>query len=120
MKSEIETTKKREEQATVYIDRECGMCVRFAEFVTKRDPRHRFTFEDARDRCGAGSVCPDAIELRTNGSTFSGSDATLRIVGGLRFPWSLLGALLVLPRAVREPIYRWIAHRRRKFWPRNP
>ena len=44
------------------------------------------------------------------------SDAVLAIWGGLEGPWRALRVLAAVPRAVRNPIYRWVArHRYRLF-----
>jgi predicted DCC family thiol-disulfide oxidoreductase YuxK len=49
------------------------------------------------------------------------SEAVLAIWAGLDWPWSLLGAFRIVPRPLRDPIYRWIArHRYRLFGRRDP
>ena len=43
-------------------------------------------------------------------------DDKLRIARRLRFPWPLLYVGILLPRALRDAIYRWIARNRYRWF----
>lgn len=47
------------------------------------------------------------------------STAVLRIARYLRFPWNLGFALVLVPRALRDPAYDWMARNRHR-WSRTP
>jgi len=61
-----------------------------------------------------------SIVLWRDGEVFTESDAILRILGELRGPWSWLRGFCVIPRGLRNMLYRWIArHRYRWFGKRE-
>jgi predicted DCC family thiol-disulfide oxidoreductase YuxK len=110
--------------ATILFDGVCNLCNGFVQFVIARDPGARFRFaalqSDAaasllRD-AGAIAPLPDSIVLVEDGRLHFRSDAALRILRGLRFPWPLAYGFVVLPRFVRDRVYDLIAaHRYRWF-----
>ena len=53
--------------------------------------------------------------LLDGGTLYSKSDAVLRIARGLRAPWPLIGVLAIVPRALRDVVYDWVA-RNRYHW----
>ncbi|MFO1489463.1 MAG: DCC1-like thiol-disulfide oxidoreductase family protein [Kiritimatiellia bacterium] len=57
--------------------------------------------------------------LIEDGRAFLESTAALRIARGLRFPWPLLSVLLIVPRVLRDPVYRWIARHRYRWFGRR-
>jgi predicted DCC family thiol-disulfide oxidoreductase YuxK len=67
-------------------------------------------------RFGIDAADPETLIVVQGGKALRDSDAILAIWRGLGWPWRALGALGVLPRAMRDPGYRWIArHRYRLF-----
>jgi predicted DCC family thiol-disulfide oxidoreductase YuxK len=60
----------------------------------------------------------DTLILVEGGTAYVRSDAALRVARLLRFPWGLAGALLVVPRFVREPLYRLVARYRYRLFGR--
>ncbi len=114
-------------RSVVLFDGVCNLCAGVVRFVARRDPHARFRFaslqSDAAQALLAGadapSPLPDSIVLVDAGRAFVESDAALRIARGLRFPWPLLAAFLVLPRFVRDPLYRFVARRRYRWFGRK-
>jgi len=110
--------------ATILFDGVCNLCNGFVQFVIARDPAARFRFatlqSDAasavlRD-AGVTAPLPDSIVLVEDGAAHVRSGAALRILRGLRFPWPLAYALIIVPRVVRDRAYDFIAaHRYRWF-----
>lgn len=115
-----------QEQATspiVFYDGVCGLCNRSVHFVIGRDRRARFQFaplqgttlqslglSEYRDKL-------DTMLLYENGRAFARSDAVLRILSKLRWPWSWLGVMgFCVPRFLREATYRWVARRRYRWF----
>ncbi|MFQ5628158.1 MAG: thiol-disulfide oxidoreductase DCC family protein [bacterium] len=58
----------------------------------------------------------DTIILLENGNFFSASTAILRIVKRLPLPWYLLYAFIIIPTFIRDPVYRFIARHRYKWF----
>jgi predicted DCC family thiol-disulfide oxidoreductase YuxK len=110
----------------VLYDGACGLCDRLVQFVLPRDPHGRFRFaplqsELARghlERAGLPTDDFDTMVLIEEGTVHVRSTAALRVVRRLRFPWPLLYAGIVVPRALRDAVYRWVARNRKRLFPR--
>ena len=113
--------------ATILFDGVCNLCNGFVQFVIARDPQARFRFaalsSDAAQcllrEAGLRPPLPDTMILIEDGRAYLRSDAPLRIARGLRFPWPLAAAFLVLPRFIRDRAYDFIAARRYKWFGRR-
>jgi predicted DCC family thiol-disulfide oxidoreductase YuxK len=57
--------------------------------------------------------------LIENGVAYTESTAALRVSRHLRFAWPLCYAGIVLPRALRDPVYRFIASHRYQWFGRQ-
>ena len=98
----------------------CNLCAASVRFVLERDEKSAFDFaslqsETARTllaEAGASAELPDSIVLLDADGVHLRSDAALRIAARLRRPWPLLAALRVLPRAIRDPLYDFVARHR--------
>ena len=67
-----------------------------------------------RGATGAGD--PDSVVLIEDGRGDTHSTAALRVVGRLRAPLRWLSALVVVPRAIRDAVYRWIGRNRYRWF----
>jgi predicted DCC family thiol-disulfide oxidoreductase YuxK len=115
------------EPATILFDGVCNLCNASVQLVIRRDPRARFRFaplgSDAANEvlrgAGAGNPpvpLPDSILLVQGGRVFTRSGAVLRIARGLRFPWPLLYAFIVVPRPLRDWAYSVVARNRYRWF----
>ena len=112
---------------TILFDGVCNLCNGFVRFVIERDPHARFRFgalsSDAAVKvladAGVRGPIPDSIVLVQDGRVYFRSDAPLRIARGLRFPWPLFTAFVVVPRFVRDWVYDFIAARRYRWFGRR-
>ena len=113
---------------TILFDGVCNLCNGFVQFVIKRDPKGGFRFgalssEPARQvlkDAGIHESIPDSIVLVQDGQVYFRSDAPLRIVRGLAFPWPLFAVYAMVPREIRDRVYDFIAaHRYRWFGRRD-
>ena len=104
----------------------CNLCDASVQFVMRHDPEERFRFaslqsEAARpylDRAGLdASYLASLVLVDEAGDVHVGSDAALGVGKRLSAPWrQLASAGAVVPRPVREAVYRFIAkHRYRVF-----
>jgi len=108
----------------VLFDGVCGLCTGSVRFIIRRDLDRALRFASLQSEVGAGLASHygidagalDTLVLIDGGKAFFRSDAVLRIVRFLTFPWRLAGVLSLAPRWAREPFYRLIAqHRYRLF-----
>jgi len=54
--------------------------------------------------------------LYEDGRFYDRSGAVLHIARLLGFPWSLAFALMIIPRAMRDAVYNWVAANRYKWF----
>ncbi len=118
------------ETSLVLFDGSCTLCNGFVQFLIARDPKGRFRFaplqgETGRRACTAvglhlpGTVNPDSIVVIEDGTARVRSDAVLAIAARLPFPWSMLTLGKVLPRGLRDALYRIVARNRYRWFGRR-
>lgn len=101
----------------VLYDGYCNLCSHTVQWIIRNKGRRKFSFlplheaEELPLELSEG----DSVLLVNHGRVYDRSGAALRIACGLRFPWPLLGILLVVPRFLRDPVYSLVA-RNRKRW----
>lgn len=114
--------KDQSASAIVFFDGVCHLCQGAVKFIIRRDPRGRFHFASLQSSSAqkllAGRLVDtgDTMLLLEKVRIYSRSAAALRIAKGLRFPWPLLYIFIVVPPAVRNAVYRWIAANRYKWF----
>jgi len=107
----------------ILFDGFCHLCSRSVDFIIKRDKKGLFRFVALQSEAGeylkrrlSLDVTADSVILWKNGMLYYRSDAALRIALRLRFPWPLTGVFLIIPRIVRDRIYRLIADNRHRWF----
>lgn len=111
----------------ILFDALCVLCSANAQFILRHDRRRRFrlaSLQSAAGRalCREHGVDPDdpSTMLVVDGArVWRDSDAVLAILAGLGAPWSAARALASVPRAVRDPFYRWVARNRFRLFGRR-
>ena len=114
------------EHPVVLFDGVCNLCNGSVNFAIDRDPGARLRFaalqsDAARrifERLGRAMPAgdPASIVLVDRDRLYEGSGAILRIARYLRGAWPMLAALLVVPRPLRDAVYRWGAARRYRWF----
>jgi predicted DCC family thiol-disulfide oxidoreductase YuxK len=111
----------------ILFDGVCNLCSGVVRFVVARDPHARFRFaalqsDAARRACieaGAAppaAVDPDSVIVIADGRVLDRSDAALAIAARLPFPWPLFGVFRILPRGLRDWLYRLVARNRYRWF----
>jgi predicted DCC family thiol-disulfide oxidoreductase YuxK len=100
----------------VLFDGVCNFCNAAVRFIAANDPTGRYAFAplqttEARD--------PETFVLIENGRRYERSDAVLYLALGLRAPWPLAFALILVPRPVRDAAYTWFAQNRYRWFGRQ-
>ena len=124
-------------------DGPCHLCQSSVRFIRRRQKKPVFTFlplqsEEARTLLASCLDTADeqvaqeiakllqkakmeaqTLVLIENGCCYLRSDAALRIAKYLRFPWSLLTALRIIPRPLRDAAYNFVARNRYRWFGRD-
>lgn len=113
----------------VLFDGECALCNGWVKFVLQRDPEGRIHFAplqgptarhilSARQDAPAGlttlilvedaGAATERIRVR--------SDAALAVLGQLSGIWPVVGCLRIVPRAIRDLVYDFVARHRYQWF----
>ena len=112
----------------VLFDGVCNLCQWAVRFIIQRDPGAVFRFASLQSAVGQQLLIehgltisgePASVVLIAEGQAHTHTDAALRIARRLSAPWPLFWALIVVPRALRDPIYRLIARNRYRWFGRQ-
>ncbi|WP_076073084.1 thiol-disulfide oxidoreductase DCC family protein [Sphingomonas montana] len=112
------------EHPIILFDAECVLCSANAQFVLTYDRARRFRLAamqgpvgaDISRRHGIDPANPATILVVQGGHALRDSDAVIAIYAGLGWPWRLAGIARLIPRALRDPAYRWVARNRYRFF----
>lgn len=114
----------------ILFDGVCNLCSGVVHFLIARDPHARFRFaalqsEAARAACARvghelpASTTPSTVVVIEQGRALERSDAALAIARRLPFPWPMFGVFGVLPRGIRDALYRILARHRYRWFGRT-
>jgi predicted DCC family thiol-disulfide oxidoreductase YuxK len=109
----------------VYFDGHCNVCNAFIDFLIRRDSRGRLCYaplqgETARTRLPSTLVTAmSTMALEENGAVTVESTAAIRTIAVLGGPYLLMKLFLLVPRFLRDGVYRWIAKHRYLWWGRR-
>ncbi len=111
------------EGPVVFYDGVCGLCDRSVQALIKLDKGHKLRYATLQGETATGLFGePEgeagswSIKLLEDGRVYERSTAAIRaatIAGGLG---KLAAVLLVVPRFVRDGVYRWIATNRYRWF----
>lgn len=104
----------------VLFDGVCNLCNGFVQFVLTREARSKLHFANQQSLQGQKLIREfglDDSKLKTmvliaDGNAYVRSEAVLRTMGYLRAPWTWMQALLIVPGAIRDLFYNYIAANR--------
>jgi predicted DCC family thiol-disulfide oxidoreductase YuxK len=102
----------------------CVLCNGFVRFLIKRDPQKRLQFTTNYSETGAAmfaatgqdSGAPTSVILADGEARYFESDAALRAIAALGGGWRLVSVFRIAPPFVRNPVYRFIATRRYRWF----
>lgn len=105
------------EKGLIVFDSYCVLCSATVSFLTKIDRKQNlyFTTFDSKvwkDITGEKTSEPDSIVFFRNGKSYIQSDAVIMILATLGYPWRLFNFFRIIPRFLREKLYRLIARNR--------
>ena len=107
----------------ILFDGECHFCDRSVQFIIKRDTKGFFQFASLQSDVGKALLkqygAPmniDSFVLIENNRCYFQSSAGLRVCKSLKGMWKLCYFLLVVPKPLRDGVYRVIARNRYKWF----
>jgi len=117
-----------ETRPIIVFDAECLLCSANAQFVLNHDRQGRFLLASMQGEAGSAlyrrfgidPADPDTLIVVEGDRVRRDSDAILAIWAGLGWPWRAGAMFRLVPRALRDLVYRWVArHRYRLFGRRD-
>lgn len=104
----------------IVFDGVCVLCNGWVRFLLKHDRVGRYRFAAMQTDAGRALLArhgldpddPASFLLVDGAEAWTDSDAIRRVLTGLGGAWRLAGAMAVVPRVVRDPLYRWVARNR--------
>lgn len=113
----------------VLFDGVCNLCNSAVRWLVEHDPEGRLSFASLQssaarrvlDAAGVdeASELPDSMVLVDRKGVHVRSTAALRIAGLLGFPYSLGRIAILVPRPLRDAVYRLIARNRYRWFGRR-
>lgn len=112
-----------EENPIVLFDGVCNYCNAMVNFAIRNDKKAVIKFAPLQSEAGRMlkekfRVDPriDSVIFVDDGKAYTHSDAAIRITKYLNWPSKALYAFKIVPRFIREPLYKWIARNRYKWF----
>lgn len=112
-----------EEHPVILFDGECNLCNASVDLVMRNDSDALFRFASLQSDAARRILEPYGRDPDLLGSiilvddgVFRESDAVLRIARQMDGAWPLLYIFVVIPRFIRDPVYRWIARNRYRWF----
>lgn len=111
----------------IVFDSLCRLCSANAQFILKRDRRRRFRLASLQSEAGVAlyrrfdldPAAPASFILVHGNRALRDSDAVLTLYEGLGWPWRAAALGRLVPRALRDPLYRWVARYRYRLFGRR-
>ncbi len=92
-------------------------------FAIRNDKKSVLRFAPLQTKTGTAlkekyKIVPetDSVLLIENGKAYTYSDAAIRIAKHLSWPAKSLYGLIIVPKFIRQPFYKWIAKNRYKWF----
>lgn len=116
-----------DERPIIVFDSICPLCSAQVQFILSHDRQRRYRLAPMQGaagmalyrRFGIDPADPDTFLLVEDGKAMRDSDAVIAILRGLGGPWRAAGMARIVPRALRNRLYRWVARNRYRLFGRR-
>ncbi|HEY0660329.1 MAG TPA: thiol-disulfide oxidoreductase DCC family protein [Lysobacter sp.] len=113
--------------AIIVFDGVCVLCNGWVRFLLRHDHARRYRYAAMQSESGRGLLAahgldpddPNSFLLLEDGHAWTDTDALQRVLTGLGGPWKLAAAIGACPKALRDPLYRWVARNRYRWFGRR-
>jgi len=114
-------------KSIVLIDGVCHLCQGLIRFIIPRDPKAKFLFAPLQSEIAAKLMSEAGLQpgqlntvvLLENGAYYTESAAVLRIARRLRWAWPAAYIFIIVPRPIRNTLYRYVARNRYRWFGRD-
>ncbi|GAB1454334.1 thiol-disulfide oxidoreductase DCC family protein [Draconibacterium sp.] len=110
-------------QPIILFDGFCNLCNGSVDFLLKNDKKKQFSFVPLQSDEGKLlinkhqiPVDTDSVVLIKSNRVYFESDAAVEIAGLLGYPWKLTSSIKIIPKIIRNKIYRWVAKNRYRWF----
>ena len=111
----------------IVFDGTCVLCTSWVAFLLRHEQHRRFRFSTTQSAPGrrllhAHGVYgynPGTFLFLDRGRAYTESDAAIRMLCALRGLWRVAALGFLLPKPVRDRIYRWVARNRYRWFGRR-
>ena len=109
----------------VYFDGHCNLCNSAIDFLIRRDPRRVLKFaplqgETAKQRLPEALVKDlGTVAFEDERGVVTESTAALRALGAIGGVYRLAPLLIIIPRFIRDRVYRFVARHRYRWFGRR-
>ncbi|WOE75812.1 thiol-disulfide oxidoreductase DCC family protein [Alterisphingorhabdus coralli] len=108
----------------IVFDAMCVLCSSNAQFILKYDRKQYFFLASMQEavgealyrRNGIDPNNPETLIVVDGDKVLRNSDAVLEIYTRIGWPWKIMGLFRLVPRALRDPVYRLIARNRYRLF----
>ncbi|WP_079526196.1 thiol-disulfide oxidoreductase DCC family protein [Halobacillus hunanensis] len=107
----------------IIFDGVCNVCSKTVQFIIRHDRQRHFRFASLQSDIASSLLTVhfpnmelDSIVLIEGDKAFSKSTAVLRICRKLDGFWKAAYVLILIPKPLRNVLYRWFAKRRYQFF----
>ena len=115
------------EAPVVVFDGVCVLCSRWVRFILRHDRSARIRLASMQSQSGRALLAqfgldpddPLSLLYVVDGRGYQDSDAILRVLASFGGAWRATAALRAIPRFVRDPLYRWLARNRYRWFGRT-
>lgn len=117
-----------DDKPVIVFDGKCFLCSGFAQFVMRRDRDAHFRLLAAQSALGDALYRHFRLEpvnyetyiLLQEGIAYFRSEAAIRILEGLGWPWRLASFGRLCPLSIRDRLYDFVARRRLRWFGTRP
>lgn len=108
----------------IIFDAICVLCSFNAQFILKYDKAHYFRLASMQGEIGTALYQkfdmnpndPDTLIIVDGERIITDSDAVIYIYCNLGWPWRIMAICKIIPKFIRDPIYRFIARNRYRIF----
>ena len=113
-----------EKDPILLFDGVCNLCNGAVQFIIRKEKAQELKFAPLQSdhgktllkKYGYPEDYLEGLVLIEGKKAFSRSSACLRVALKLKFPWSSFFPLLVIPKAIRDLVYKFIASQRYRLF----
>lgn len=107
----------------ILFDGICNFCNNSVRFIIERDPRGSYRFASLQSKIGQELLCKhnipettDSFVLIDEPQAYIESTAALKVCSNLKWPWKIFSVFLLIPKPLRDSIYRVVARNRYRWF----